>query len=339
MSKAERAEYRRDILLIQHSKFCFLSATIPSWQAETAKSSMRGKLIMIEGALITGGIMISYWIDFAFYWLDQPNIPEVHRSASWRVPIALQILLCFPTALLTIRLPESPRWLLLKGREQEAREVMSALDELPLDDPEIDLKVQEVKQSLAIVKNVKLSDIFTNGPSRNFHRATLGFISQMFQQISGINLITYYAGTIFQNNLGFSPLLARIIAAANGTEYFAASWIAVFLVERAGRRPLMLFGALGQSISMAILAITNSDTVQKPIILNPGTPEATLKGQNNGASIVAAVFLFGFNTFFAIGWLGMTWLTPAEMTPLHVRAASNAISTGANWVSSFLRVS
>ena len=270
--------------------------------------------------------MVSYWIDFAFYWIDFKGLP--HADASWRVPIALQIILCIPTALLTMRLPESPRWLMLKGREEEAREIMACLDERSLDDPEIDVKVREIRDSLAQVQSTGLKDMFTNGPSRNFHRMALGFISQMFQQISGINLITYYAGTIFQTNIGFSPTVSRVVAACNGTEYFAASWIAVFLVEKVGRRPLMLFGAAGQSISMAILAITNSDVVQKPIRQPNGQP----KGTNQGASIVAAVMLFVFNTFFAIGWLGMTWLTPAEMTPLRIRAASNGISTASNWM-------
>jgi MFS family permease len=79
----------------------------------------------------------------------------------------------------------------------------------------------------------------------------------MKQQISGINLITYYAATIYENEIGLSGLLSRILAACNGTEYFMASWIAVFTIEKFGRRPLMLFGAAGMSLTMVVLAITN----------------------------------------------------------------------------------
>jgi MFS family permease len=116
-----------------------------------------------------------------------------------------------------------------------------------------------------------------------------------------------------------SPFLARLLAALNGTEYFLASWPAVFLVERVGRRKLMLFGAVGQAATMAILAGVNS--VKTPPF-----------------QIAGVVFLFVFNTFFAIGWLGMTWLYPAEITPLRIRAPANALSTSSNWIFNFLVV-
>lgn len=128
----------------------------------------------------------------------------------------------------------------------------------------------------------------------------------------GINLITYYAAQIYEQYIGLDGFTSRILAAANGTEYFLASWIAVFTIERFGRRSLMLFGAAGMAASMAVLAGSTSV-------------------QGSGVGIVAAAFLFIFNTFFAIGWLGMTWLYPAEIVPLRIRAPANALSTSANW--------
>lgn len=89
--------------------------------------------------------------------------------------------------------------------------------------------------------------------------------------------------------LGIDDVKARIIAACNGTEYFLASIIAIFLIDRVGRRKLMLFGAIGQCLTMILLAILGSiDT--------------------SATQIVSAVLLFVFNSFFAVGWLGMTWL-------------------------------
>ncbi|KAL8772509.1 MAG: hypothetical protein Q9194_004593 [Teloschistes cf. exilis] len=289
------------------------TSTVPTWQSECSKSHRRGQLVMVEGALITGGVCFSYWLDFGFSFLD-PN------SLAWRFPIGFQIFFALVILGFVLELPESPRWLVLKGREDEALSVLAALSDLPSDDPYIWAEFQAIKDT--VLENQKsggLRDLFTTGPDRHFHRSMLAYINQVFQQISGINLITYYAATIYQNEIRLDPKTSRILAACNGTEYFLASWIAVFTIEKFGRRQLMLFGAAGMSFSMVILAIMDY-----------------LGGK--GPGIVAALFLFIFNTFFAIGWLGMTWLYPAEIVPLRIRAPANAFSTTANWIFNFMVV-
>ena len=87
----------------------------------------------------------------------------------------------------------------------------------------------------------RFSDVFTTDENWRFHRTVLAYVNQMFQQISGINSITYYAAAIGKNFIGLNRLLSRHVAACNGTEYFAASWIAVFIIAKFGRRNRMLF--------------------------------------------------------------------------------------------------
>ena len=267
---------------------------------------------MIEGAMITGGICLSYWIDFGFSFLNPSPV-------SWRFPIAFQIVLAVLILIFVMPLPESPRWLILKGQEEEAVYVLAALNDKPLDDPFIRNEIQAIKDTVIEASKGSFWDMFTTTEDRHLHRVILAYVNQVFQQISGINLITYYAAIVFETQIGLSGFLSRVLAAANGTEYFLASWIAVFTIERFGRRQLMMFGSAGMSISMIILAITGSIA-------------------NYQAGIAGAVFLFVFNTFFAIGWLGMTWLYPAEIVPLRIRAPANALSTSANWAFNFLVV-
>ncbi|WFD20359.1 hypothetical protein MCAP1_002603 [Malassezia caprae] len=344
------------------------TSTIPVWQSECSPPHRRGMLIMIEGSLIAFGIMISYWVDFALYWADRSSGIDPRQSeyvaasaldsVSWRFPIAFQILLILPT-FLTIWLPESPRWLLLRGRETEARESLSALNEKAPHDDAIDLLVEEIQESLAISQATKLSDLVKQGPGHNFHRTALAFVIQMFQQISGINLMyvasshpsTYYAGSLFERNLGLAAVESRILAACNGTEYFLASIVAIFTIERVGRRKLMLFGAVGMSLTMAVLTGLLSKSAMQYEMQQVDPEMCRIAGgawcdlvpghardDRNGYAVGGAVMLFVFNTFFALGWLGMTWLYPAECTPLSIRAQANGISTSANWLFNFMVV-
>ncbi|TFY54378.1 hypothetical protein EVJ58_g8903 [Rhodofomes roseus] len=292
------------------------TSTVPSYHAECSPAAKRGSFIMIEGSLITFGIMISYWIDFAFYWLTG-------SSAQWRVPIALQILLAVMMVGGIFFLPESPRWLAKHGRNAEALAVIAALENKDYTAESVQLTYHGIREALAAEgtnspARSPIREVFTNGRSQNFRRACIGVVNQCFQQISGINLITYYATLLFQR-LGINDVNSRIIAAANGTEYFLASIIAIFLIDRVGRRPLMLFGSVGQMATMIILAVLGSV-------------------DSSGAKVASAVFLFVFNSFFAIGWLGMTWLYPAEIVGLRIRAPANAFSTASNWIFNFVVV-
>ncbi|KAH9943310.1 general substrate transporter [Epithele typhae] len=289
------------------------TSTVPSYHAECSPAASRGSLIMIEGSLITFGIM---WLDFAFFWLSS-------SSAQWRVPIAMQIGFAMIMIIGIGFLPESPRWLAKHGRNAEALAVISALDGKPHTDSEVQQTYLGIREAIAAESHrgeasSPLREVFTGGRTQNFRRAMLGVVIQCFQQITGINLITYYATVLFER-LGIDDVRSRIIAAANGTEYFLASLIAIFLIDRIGRRPLMLFGAAGQMVTMILLAILGS-------IDNPAS------------QIVSAVLLFVFNSFFAVGWLGMTWLYPAEIVGLHIRAPANALSTASNWTFNFMVV-
>ncbi|KAI0805776.1 general substrate transporter [Xylaria sp. FL0064] len=291
------------------------TSTVPTWQSETSRSHKRGKLVMIEGALITGGITLSYWIDLGFSFAP--------GTVAWRFPLAFQIAFCLFILAFVWNLPESPRWLILKHREDEARDVLAALADTSIDDPIVENEFLAIKETVLEMSKGKFSDLFKMTQDREFHRTLLAYVNQVFQQVSGINLITYYAAVIY-SGLNLSGFLSRLLAALNGTEYFIASWPAVWLVDRVGRRKLMLFGAAGQAATMAALA-----------------GAASLTGGDNppkGASIAVIALLFVFNTFFAVGWLGMTWLYPAEIVPLKIRAPANALSTSANWIFNFLVV-
>ncbi|RSL68720.1 hypothetical protein CEP54_002632 [Fusarium duplospermum] len=301
-----------------------VTSTIPTWQSECARPHQRGFLITLSGALISGGIMISYWVDYGFYFLS--------GSVRWRFPVSFQSFFTIVVMIGLLYLPDSPRWLAMQGRVDEARQVTARLLGKPVNDPEVTTEIKAIQEALEVQSRgggFRYKELLTNGPSQNFRRTMLGVAAQFFQQICGINLVTYYATFLFENSLGFGPEMSRLLAALNGTEYFLASLVALPLIERTGRRKLMLFGAFGMMASMAVLA----GTVSTGTAADNGAPQLETR-----YGVTATVFLFVFNSFFAIGWLGMTWLYPAEITNLRIRIQANALSTCSNWLSNFLIV-
>ncbi|KAI5285382.1 hypothetical protein KEM54_000618 [Ascosphaera aggregata] len=293
------------------------TSTVPMWQSETAAAHHRGKLVMIEGMLVTGGITLSYWVDYAFVWIEE-------REVAWRFPLAFQIFFAAIIFLSIMNLPESPRWLVMQNRNEEALEVLSVISGLPEDDPHIAIELQNVQDTVEEMSKGSFRSLFVMTEYREFHRVVLACASQMYQQITGINLITYYAPDLYKKidlNRNNYP---QLLAACNGTEYLMSAFIPIFIIEKVGRRQLMIFGAVGQAISMAVLAGTNY--------------RLTRPNKDSHAGVGQAVFLFVFNTFFGIGWLSTAWLYPAEIVPLKIRAPTNALSTSTNWIFNFMVV-
>jgi hypothetical protein len=228
-------------------------------------------------------------------------------------------------------LPESPRWLIKKGHYEEAAKVLAQMDNTTEDDAFVQTELRQLKEAIGdsekLLGDFTYRELLTNGPEQNLYRTTIAFVAQAFQQLSGINLITYYATTVFLSIIP-EQKTARLLTCGNGTEYFAASLVALFLIDTLGRRKLMLGTAALMSASMAILAGAVS-------VVNAKQKEGIT---GIAESYVAAFFLYFFNTCFAFGWLGMTWLYPPEITPIRIRAPASAIATSSNWLFNFLIV-
>ncbi|GEQ72138.1 hypothetical protein JCM33374_g5824 [Metschnikowia sp. JCM 33374] len=296
----------------------FLTSTVPLYAAECSKASSRGKILCIQGCLITFGICVSYWVDFAFYFTEK------YGEVSFRFPIAFQCVFPIVIVFFIFKLPESPRWLMAQARDEEAKTVFAALYDVPREHPLVTQQMDEIKLSLNMEQGKSHSAflMLKQGKLRHFQRVNLAGWAQIMQQICGINLITYYAGTIYETYIGMNPFNARILAACNGTEYFLASLIPIFIIERVGRRPLFIFGAIGQFLTMLFLFVSM---------------EMANKGHESG-SYGAAFLLFVFNTFFAVTYLSLTWLYPPEISSLEVRAPTTAVSTACNWSFNFMVV-
>ncbi|KAF3398609.1 Sugar transporter STL1 [Penicillium rolfsii] len=288
-------------------------ATVPVWQSEISPAHKRGSNVVTDGIFVGLGVTLALWIDLGFYFVKG-------SSVSWRFPLAFQVILSVIAMIFITVLPESPRWLIKTGRIDDAREVLAALLELEPHSSTITDTIHEIQTTLAVCGNTSWTAMFTNGEQRLFHRAYLAATGQMFQQMCGVNLITYYATTIFEQYLGTDAVKSRILAAAMGLMQPFGGYLAYYTIDRLGRRPLMLWSAGAMSICMAVLAGTTS----------PAAKSST------AALVIAVIALYCFQFIFTVGYSGLTFLYAAEMAPLQVRAAVSAVSTATVWTFNFL---
>jgi hypothetical protein len=272
--------------------------------------------MITAGAFVSLGYALSYWSVFGFAYIN-------NADAAWRVPIALQITFAIPAISMLFFLPDSPRWLILTGREQEALTVIAALNDDSPDGDEVRDEFLQIKDAILVMAQGTTAKLFSNKDRRGFHRVTLAFLVQILQQGTGINLVLQYLSWILLTRMGYSEWLSRLLASCSATSYFFASLITVVGIDRFwGRRSLMMFGAAGMSGCMILLTTTQYLwTIQ----------------DYNAARIASTVFLFMFLMFFAIGWQGMAWLYQVEIVPLRIRGPANALSTLGNWLINFMQ--
>ncbi|KAF8507657.1 general substrate transporter [Gautieria morchelliformis] len=292
------------------------SATIPVYNSEVSRTKNRGRDLAIGQAMLIAGLALSYWFDY--------GLSFINSDANWRLPIAFQTVFAVSLILMLIDLPESPRWLLARGRVSDARTVLAHLesDSAKPTDAIVVAQSREIEEAIELERSVSgdfsYKELFEGGEMQNFRRLCLCFGIQLMQQMGGINLISYYLTLVFKS-MGLSDNMSRLLSGFNGLAYFVSALIPVLYIERLGRRRSMMTCAVGCSASMAILGIL--------LAVNPaGTG---IQGR------AAVAMMFTFNTFFSIGWLAIPWLYPAEICTLRLRSKGSATATISNWLFNF----
>ncbi|KAJ5826373.1 hypothetical protein N7474_003511 [Penicillium riverlandense] len=243
----------------------------------------------------------------------------------WRLPLALQLVPCMCLLSLLPLIPDSPRWLLMTGRTEQGLESIRryAGERLAVEDPIVQSEYHSIVGALCIERESQISFtqvIARRDRSGHLRRMLLGCGGQFMQQFSGINALNYYFTIILINNVGETELLARILTGCNATSYMVSSAMAFWLIERSGRRMLMLSGLSLQCLAYVMVAISIALLNQAPFQWG----------------VVAVSFLFFFYAVFGFSWGMAPWVYQAEINSLAMRTQGAAAATATNWLCGFI---
>ncbi|CAO3606715.1 unnamed protein product [Mucor hiemalis] len=320
-----------------------LSMVVPLYQSEIAPKNMRGRLMSIQQFAITLGTCISYWLDYAFV-----NVPG---STGWRLALGLQLvpaILCLIGLLVFI--PQSPRHSIDKNRMTEAFETLSKIrGDGTKNHNDVLMEFAEMKQNIVFEHKMyhhqKYKRIFLSGAENNRRRLFLGMAVQIFQQLTGVNALLVFAPQIFQAT-GLKGRDAALFAnGISGSINLLATIPAMIFIDKWGRRPQMIIGAVLCSIFIAVLAIlsgVHGYTYNSSISLlgQSITPSNASRSGNplllifdaNVSTIAFLIVMYICVAVYSCTWGTLGWIYPAELYSQGVRAKALGISTASNWL-------
>ncbi len=280
------------------------SFVAPLYISEIAPENIRGALVSLNQLLITVGILIAYGVNYSFA-----------AAGDWRAMFLVGVI---PGTVLLVGMflmPRSPRWLMFMNRPGDAEKVLTKIRGTA----DVADELGQIEKSVRTEGAGTWADLLAPGVRLPL---LLGVGLAVLQQATGINTVIYYAPTIFQF-AGLAEATASIAATVGiGIVNVLATLMAIWLVDRAGRRPLLLGSLAGMGVAMLLLGIGFG--------LEGGGGAAVSLGQ------VTAVSLIIYVAAFALGLGPIFWLIIAEIYPLSVRGLAMSLATVTNWAANFI---
>lgn len=296
------------------------SVITPAYIAEISPSAIRGKLSSLQQLAITLGIFAALLSDTVLAnTAGGASEASLFGLDAWRWMFLVGVIPAVVYGGLALRIPESPRFLVGKHRDDEAREVLSSV----LGPIDVDAKITSIRDS--IKEDSENDKASIRGPRFGLQPIVwVGIILAVFQQFVGINVIFYYSTTLWQS-VGFNESDSFMVSVITATTNVAVTFIAIALVDKIGRRPLLLGGSAGMTVSLGAMALA--------FLQATGSGEdISLPGVWGPVALVAANL---FVVSFGASWGPIMWVLLGEMFPNRIRGTALAIGAAANWLANF----
>jgi MFS family permease len=332
------------------------SMVIPLYQAEIAPPQLRGSLVSLQQLSITIGTCISFWLDYGMHFVGGsdclpagvPNngyLPDgtfnwnaAHdttclgeKTISWRLPLALQLIPAWILFFGMFFLPFSPRWLMMKHRDEDCIASLSKLRRLSPEDPLLRAEYLEIKAAVLFDEETEAEYNANNKfgawralfSANMFKRLNIGCWIMIFQQFTGINAVLYYAPQIFKT-FGFTSVTTELLATGvTGIFQIIFTLPAVFFLDNFGRKTFLITGAIGMAICHILVAA-----------LDGSFENSWATHRSAGWASIAFIWLFAVN--FAYSWGPVAWVLTQEIFPNSMRSRGVSIVASTNWMFNFI---
>jgi sugar porter (SP) family MFS transporter len=298
------------------------SVIAPAYIAEIAPANLRGRLGSLQQMAIVLGIFAALVVDYVIAEVSDGGASGEFPwgGTAWRWMFASATVPAVLYGVIALTIPESPRYLVKKRRTADARRVLQRV----MSAGDVDDKIRDIVRSIAEDRPVRLRDLRGNRFGL-LPIVWIGILLSVFQQFVGINVIFYYSTTLWQA-VGFSESDAMFTSVINSLVNVAFTLVAIALVDRIGRRPLLLAGAAGMAVSLGVLAACFGTA---PVV----------DGEPSLGSVAGPIALVAANAFvasFAATWGPVVWVMLGEMFNNFIRASALAVAAAAQWLANWV---
>ena len=295
----------------------------PAYIGEIAPPHIRGRLISLQQLAIVLGLFLAFFSNY--------NLAIISGSASetlwwgyqtWQWMFWMELIPASLFFLFLLFIPESPRYLVANDKIEKALNVLASITNLEL----AKKQVEDIKTTVIRARKPRLSDIINSKTGKVHPIIWVGIALAALQQFTGINVVFYYGSVLWQA-AGFTEADALLTNVISGSVNVLFTFVAIYLVDRVGRKPLLMIGALGQAVMLGLLAF----------IFATGASDAAEGIEMGGRSgILALIAANGYIAFFAFTWGPIMWVMLGEMFSNKFRGAALAVAGLTQWGSNFL---
>ena len=298
------------------------SVIAPTYIAEVSPAAYRGRLASLQQLAIVLGIACSQLVNYAIAaGAGGSATNDIGPIQAWQWMLGVEALPALLYVGLSLVIPESPRYLVRVGRVEQARRVLGEVE--GSGDARVDRRINEIRQALGSEVRPTLRDL--TGRYGLLPIVWIGMAISAFQQLVGINVIFYYSSSLWQS-VGVAESDSLLLSLFTSIVNIVGTVIAILLVDRIGRKPLLLVGSAGMTVALATAAFAFSNARVEG-------EEVTLAFAWAALALVAAS---SFVLFFALSWGVVVWVLLGEMFPLRIRAAAMGVATATQWLANWL---